>query len=151
MASLKDIETAITTSMKAGNKERTATLRLLASTVKGVAKNDGNRDPTDEDVITAANRMIKQARETLSFLEQDSARQSSVIALRAEIETVQEFLPKQMSREELDQLLAKLVEEGRSGENPKAVRGHVMKVLNTLYRGQYDAKQANEILTEKIS
>lgn len=145
MASLKDIENAVTASMKAGTKDRTGALRLFVSTVKGIAKSDGNREPTDADVITAGNRMIKQARETLAFLPEGDERAT---ALNAEIAIVEEFLPQKMERTKLEGLIADLLTKGPEG---KAARGFVMKELNGNYRGQFDSREANDILSERLA
>jgi uncharacterized protein len=147
MATLKDIEGEVVTALKAGNRPRVDVLRMLVNQTKLVAKNDTNREVRDDDVITAANRIIKQARETRSFLPEGDSRANG---LDAEIAIVTEFLPQQMDREELDKLIGGLVEEGLTGENPKAARGIVMKTLNSQYRGRFDSQIANEILMAKL-
>lgn len=145
MTSLKDIEASVSTAMKAGDRDRTAILRLLVSTVKSIAKNDGNREVADDDIIAAGNRMIKQARETRAFLPDGDAR---IAPLDAEIAIVEEFLPQKMARPALEGLISDLLSQGPEG---KAARGFVMKELNGTYRGQFDAREANDILSAKIA
>lgn len=149
MTSLKDIETEVGTAMKAGNKMRVNTLRMLVNTVKLIAKNDGNREPTDDDVLMAGNRMVKQTRETLSFLREGNEKDMEARAnLEAEIAVVEEFLPKKMSRDELTALINGLIAE--SPAQGKAAKGYVMKALNQNHKGLFDAATANEIVTEKV-
>lgn len=147
MKTIQDVEQAVTVAMKSGDKARLDSLRGLLNQIKLIAKNDGNREVKPEDVITAANRVIKQNRETISFIPEGDDRRAP---LESEITTVQEFLPQQMTRDELDALIGKLVEEGLANGNPKAVRGYVMKSLNTNHRGQFDAQEANTLLMARV-
>jgi uncharacterized protein len=147
MASLKVVESAITAAMKAGDKGRTAALRLLVSTAKGIAKNDGNRDVTDADMLVAGNRMIKQARETRSFLEAGDER---IAPIDAEIAIVEEFLPRKMSRTDLAATIDAILQQDAAPEG-KAARGYVMKTLNADYPGEFEARDANDILTERLA
>ena len=139
---IQDVEHAITSAMKeGGNQARVDSLRGLLNQIKLIAKNDGNRDPNADDVITAGKRIIKQNRETMSFLPEGDDRR---VPLEAEIAVVSEFLPQQMS----DQQLTAIIQQVLAGapENSKSVRGIVMKHLNANYRGLFDAQTASTIL-----
>lgn len=145
VSKLKEIENSVKESMKAGDKARTTALRGLVNVVKLVAKNDGNREPTDDDVITAGNRVVKQIRETLSFIPETAEDQRA--PLLAEIATVEAFLPQKMDRTKLAGLIEELLKDAPEG---KAAKGFVMKNLNQTYRGMFDASMANEIVAEKV-
>lgn len=144
MRTLNDIELEKIAAQKASNRTRLDVLRLLINEVKIVAKNDGNRDTTADDVITAANRMVKKANETLGFLPAGDIRR---VALEAEVEVVQEFLPQRLPREQLRALIESIVERPDAPEG-KSIRGFINKELAAGFRGQYDAKDANEIIGE---
>lgn len=145
MATLKDIQLAITAALKAGDRTRADALRLLSNEVQKIAKEDKNRQPTDADVITGATRMVKRANETLSFLPVGDDRRAGPLA---EIKIVSEFLPKQMSNDELEALIAEMLPRAPAG---KAAMGFVMKELNTAHRGQFDNKAANAIVARLIT
>lgn len=147
MKTIEDVEQAGTAALKAGDKPRLDYVRNLVNQIRLIAKNDGNRESTPDDIIAAANRIVKQNRETISFLEEDDERRAPLIA---EIATVQEFLPQQMAREELTTVIEGLIAEGLASGNPKTVRGHVMKSLNGNYRGRFDAQMANQIMLSRI-
>lgn len=146
MTKLTEIETAVKEALKAGDKPRVNVLRMLVNETKKVAKNDGNREPTDDDIITAGNRLVKQTRETLSFLKEDNPAQGS---LNKEISIYEEFLPKKMTREELTALIESFISDPAAPEG-KAAKGFIMKNLNQNHRGTFDAQTANEIVTEKL-
>lgn len=143
MSKIQDIQVQITAAMKNKQTAEVQSLRTLLNQIKLIAKDQGNRDPQDDDVITAANRIIKQNRETLGFLDGNDDRS---IALQREIEIVQTFLPRQLDETELVQLLTNLAQEAVSTGNPKSARGFIMKNLNAKYRGQFDAQKVNTLV-----
>ena len=144
---VSDIQDAVKAAMKAKDKTRVETLRILLNEVKLMSKNDGNRLPRDSDVVSAASRIVKRNRETLSFIPEGDERRDPI---EAEIAIVQEFLPRQMSRAELEQVVSKLVEQGRTGGEDKAIVGYVMKNLKADYAGQFEAREANEIVKNLV-
>lgn len=130
---IKGIQKARLIAMKAGDKSRAMTLSLLSSTAQRIAKDDGNREPTGSDVIAAAQRLIKQTTETLSFLDDEGARQT----LRNEIAVYEDFLPKQLSETELMTIINnEVLAKGYTG-NPI---GATQKYLKENYEGQYNPK-----------
>ncbi len=137
---LKTIETELTAALKNGKNDRRDVLRLFLNQIKLIAKNDKNREVTDDDIIAARNRIIKQARETLSYIKYDDFK---AVPLMYEISVIEEFLPKKMSPTQLSDLIAELLVSAPEG---KAARGFVMKELNSTYRGQFESREANEIL-----
>ena len=93
-----DIKAALTTAMKAGDKPRTGTLRLVQSAIK-------NRDielrtaaaPADDDAMVSEvlQKMIKQRRESIAMYEQGGRRELAE-AEQAEVAVIESFLPAQM-------------------------------------------------------
>src|SRR5438309_11989504 len=108
-----DIKAALISAMKGGDKERTATIRLIQSSIK-------NRDielrtgtaPTDDDamVIEVLQKMIKQRRESITLYEQ-GGRQELADAEKAEVAVIEGFLPAQMSEEETNAAIDAIVAE----------------------------------------
>lgn len=128
------------TAMKAGNRTRKDGISLIVNEVNVIAKGDGNREPTDADVIQALNRTIKKAAETREIL---IGRNEDVSAQDAEIALAREFLPQQMTSEALEAKIADILEKT---DRSKAARGIVMKALNEDHKGEFDPKIANEIV-----
>ncbi len=144
VTTLLDIEKAKIEAQKSGDRTRLDALRLLINEVKGVAKSDGNREATADDVITAANRMVKKGKETLSYYLDGDERRNVVLT---EIGVFSEFLPQQMDQTALERLIEEFMSGAPEG---KAARGYVMKELNGRYRGQFDPRAANDILAARI-
>lgn len=144
MKTLKDIQSARVAALKSGHKKRASIISLLADEVQKIAKNDTvtpNRAPTDADVIAAARRSVKRAQETLSFITAPSERADD---LREEIAVYEEFLPKQLSEDELREAIRRAVAAVPITSGPGI--GAVMKYLVANHAGQYDPKAVKPIL-----
>ena len=136
-----DIQADRVDAMK-NDKTRSPALALMLNEVRQIAKSDGNREVVDGDVITAATRIIKKAKESLSYMKEDDA---MAPALRLEIDIASEFLPAQMSE---DAIKAEILSVIGDQEVSKKLRGPVMKHLNQNFRGQFDSGVVNTMLTD---
>ncbi len=143
MTTYAELEKAKVHAMK-NAPERLTTIRSVINEVQIIAKSDGNRAVVDGDVITAANRVIKKAKETLSFLSEEDERAK---ALSTEITIASEFLPAQISKEKLVEEIERALVDAPDG---KAARGHIMKHLNANFKGQFDGREVNEMISELL-
>lgn len=90
-----DIKTATITSMKAGDKERTATLRLIGAKIKDrdIEARTGKAPDNDDDLVTEVlQKMAKQRRESITMYE-DGGRDELAAQEKAELAVIEEFLP----------------------------------------------------------
>ena len=139
MKTLSDIQAARVAAIKAGYKQRASALSLLSSEVQKIAKDDKNREPTDADVIQAARRNIKKTEETISYTKDED----QLLNLVAEVEVYKEFLPKQLSNEELTEIIYNLVHAAPITVAPQM--GYIMKNLNANYAGQFNSRDVKPI------
>lgn len=142
---LKNIEDAKIAAMKEKNKPRVDAIKLLINEINLIAKTDKNRQPNEDDIITAANRLTKKANETLSYMDDTDERKAKP---QYEISVMAEFLPEKMSDEELMTILTNYI--SNAPVEGKAVRGYIMKELNSNYKGQFDPRSVNEKLSGMI-
>jgi uncharacterized protein len=146
-----DIKAALVTAMKGGDKPRTATLRLIQSSLK-------NRDielrgasaPADDDVIVTEvlQKMIKQRRESVALYEQ-GGRQELADAESAEIAVIETFLPGQMSEDEAKAAIDAIVAE--TGASSVKDMGRVMAALKEKHAGQMDMARASGLVKARLS
>ena len=146
-----DIKAALVTAMKSGDKARTATLRLIQSSLK-------NRDielrgaaaPADDDVTVTEvlQKMIKQRRESVALYEQ-GGRQELADGESAEIEVIEGFLPRQMSEEEAKAAIDSLVAE--TGASSVKDMGKVMAALKEKHAGAMDMSKASGLVKARLS
>ena len=150
------IQQAMKEAMKSGEKRRVATLRLVTAAIKDrdiAARVDdkghatGNDRVTDEDILALLQKMIKQRRESVEIYTQ-GGRQELADQEAAEIAIIEEFLPQQMSEDEIRAAATATVEElGATGLKDM---GRVMGALKTKYTGTMDFGKASAMVKEAL-
>lgn len=138
----------------AAAKSGLAARRILLSTLHAeaarVGKDKRNDKSTDEEVLQTIVKFRKNAEEALAACEKAGASKATQAdALRAEMEILGEYLPAQMSRDDLRAAIAGIV-AGLSVRDPKAM-GQVMSALKTAHGGSYDGKMASELVREALT
>lgn len=141
--SLASLQAQIVTAMKARDSERLTVLRMLMNRAKLIAKNDGNREATDADLLQAATKTVKEANDTRAIYVERGVDTS---AQDNEISIVSEFLPQPMSEQELRALIQNLT-SSYEGES-KGLRGFIMRTLNADHKGAFDPARANALIAE---
>ena len=131
--SLKEtINDAVKTAMKAKEKEKTATLRLITAAIKQIEV-DERRELSDDDVITILTKMVKQRRESIEQFTKGNRTDLADIEI-AELDIIQDYLPEQLSEEEIDALIEKAIAD--SGAETIKDMGKVMGILKPQLQGR---------------
>ncbi|GAA4086545.1 MULTISPECIES: GatB/YqeY domain-containing protein [Actinomadura] len=128
------LESDLSTAIKARDEVRTRTLRMALTAVRNeeVAGKKA-RELSDEDVVKVLSREAKKRREAATAFA-DAGREEQAQAERDEGAVLEEYLPAQLTDEELSALVAGVIAEtGAAG--PKAM-GQVMKVVNPKVAGR---------------
>ena len=143
---MKDqIKTAMTNAIKSRDKVRAEALRLILSAIQyeEMAKNES--ELSDETIMLLVKKEISKKTE-----EKDNAvkanRPELCEALEQEISIMQEFLPTQLNREQLQTIIKNFI-----FQNEGTNLGVIMKELKASYAGQYDGKVASEVAKELLS
>ena len=118
--------------MKARDKARVATLRMVNSEIKRIEV-DERRELSDEDVLGILNRMLKQRRDSLNQFEQ-AERMDLADQERFEIGVIESFMPESLSEQELDALIARVVQE--VGATTMKDMGQVMGLIKSEVTGR---------------
>lgn len=139
MSTLKErLRADLTAAMKARDTTRSSTLRMVmtAITTAEVA-GDTARQLSDEEVVDVLTKEAKRRREAaIAFA--DGGRDASAAKERAEAEVIAEYLPQQLTPEEIGAVVSAAVETlGVAGEGPKAM-GKVMGVVQPQVKGRAD-------------
>lgn len=146
MEFLERIDDELKKAMKAGNRDRVEILRMLKSDLK-YRQIELKRELSEDDIIgvlSAAIRKRSEAMEEFGRGGREDLREKEFI----ESEMIREFLPEQISSEELEKLIdGAIAETGAS--TPKDL-GDVMKVLMPRVRGRADGKQVNAVVRAKL-
>ncbi len=133
--SLKErISEDMKSAMRAGEKERLATIRLALAGIKQ-REVDERITLDDAPVLAVLEKMIKQRREAIVQFEAGN-RPDLVAKERAEIEVLQVYLPAQLSDAEIDSLIAEAI--AATGASSVKDMGKVMGVLKAKAQGRAD-------------
>lgn len=123
----------------------TKLLTTLYSDVVMVGKNDGGRETTDIEVISILKKYIKNAEEVMSNLSPSDERFAYA---SFEIELLNTYLPNQLSVEDLNVVIAQII-EAREFTSMKDM-GQTMQALKAMYDGTYDGATAVDIVRQQL-
>lgn len=102
----------------------------------------------EEDEIKLLQKLVKQRKDSLEIFEKQN-REDLAVKEREEIEVIEKFLPKQMSHEELKEVIAGIIKE--TGASSPADMGKVMGAANKQLAGKADGKTISGIVKELLT
>jgi uncharacterized protein len=141
-----DIKAALVTAMKAGDKDATATIRLIQAAIKNrdIEARTGSA-PADDDVLVSEvlQKMVKQRRESIAMYEQ-GGRPELAAAESAEVAVIERFLPKMMDEAETKAAIEAIKAE--IGASSVKDMGRVMAELKTRHAGKLDMSKASGLV-----
>jgi len=133
------ISTAQKEALKAKDKTALSTIRLIAAALKDrdiAARTKGNGEGiSDDEILSMLQTMIKQRAESVKLYNEGN-RPELAAAENEEIRVIQQFLPQQLSSEELDAAISSAI--AQSGAESVKDMGKVMGMLKSAYAGQID-------------
>ena len=140
------IEEAVKSSMRERNKDRTSTLRMALSELKK-EEIDNKIELSNEGSIKILQRMIKQRKESMSqFL--NAQRNDLAEKEESEIVILQDFLPEQMSVDDINKLVIEAINETDAKEAQDI--GKVMGFLKTEIQGNADMGVVSKLVKENL-
>lgn len=144
---LDQIKSDVKESLKKGDKMRVETLRFLLAAVKNSAiskyGSQGESKVTDEDVLEIVKRQVKTHKESIEAF-QKGGRDNLVAQEQAQLAILVEFLPKQLSDEELAAILAPVAASG------EANFGLLMKQAVAAVKGQADGSRISAMIKQML-
>ena len=142
------LNAAIKDAMKAGDKARLSTLRLMTAAIKDkdiASRTEGHDSAVtpDSGLIELFAKMVKQRQELIAVYEQ-GGRPELAEKEREEIAVIQSYMPKQMSEDEARAAVAAVI--AAVGASSVKDMGKVMAELKAKYAGQMDMAKAGAIV-----
>lgn len=135
----KKLSTALKEAMRAKETTRLSTIRLINAAVKdrdiAARGDDGSEGVSDSEILAILSKMVRQRQESAKTYEEAGRLDLSEREI-AEISAIEEFLPKQLSDDEMRKAVARVVSE--TGASSVRDMGRVMKTLKANYAGQMD-------------
>ncbi|MCH8107227.1 MAG: GatB/YqeY domain-containing protein [Chloroflexi bacterium] len=137
------IEEDIRDAQRSRSQARLETLRFLKSAVLDMEKTQG-KSLDDPAMLEAINRQVNDRRESIRMFQQGN-RLDLVAKESAELAILEAYLPPQLTREELLELIQATIKE--VGAESAGDRGRVMGRLMPQVRGRADGAEVNELVT----
>jgi uncharacterized protein YqeY len=146
-----DIKAALVTAMKSGDKEGTATIRLIQSAIKNRDIEARTQAPVADDdalVVEVLQKMVKQRRESIELYVK-GGRQELADAEGREVAVIERFLPAQMSEDETRAAIEAIKAE--LGASAMKDMGRVMAELKARHGSQLDMSKGSGLVKAALS
>ena len=138
--------------MKDKNQLRVSTLRMVNASIKDLEISQRTNNQTDEildnDIIDILVKMVKQRKEAADTYKQGNRDDLSKKELD-EIKIIEEFLPKQLSEDEVIKIIEGLISENNISDI--SGMGLLMSEIKKKYSGQLDLGLASKIIKDRIN
>ena len=138
--------------MKDKNQLRVSTLRMVNASIKDLEISQRTNNQTDEisnnDIIDILVKIVKQRKEAADTYKQGNRDDLSKKELD-EIKIIEEFLPKQLSEDEVIKIIESLISENNISDI--SGMGLLMSEIKKKYSGQLDLGLASKIIKDRIN
>ena len=158
MSLVENLGKDIVTAMKEKDSLKLSVLRMVKGALQlehinnkaeKRGKSENNKKELDDDLfIDVVSKQIKQRNESLEEFTKAN-RKDLAEKVESEIEILKTYLPKQLSKEEVEQI----IEEAFAKVKPQSAKdmGLIMKEVTPLLKGKADMKEVSNIIKEKLA
>ncbi|EMG27641.1 GatB/Yqey domain-containing protein [Listeria fleischmannii 1991] len=147
MTLLDNLNEDMKQAMRNKEKEKLSVIRMLKAALQNEAINQGGT-LSEDDEITVLSREMKQRRDSLSEFEK-AGREDLAEKVRAEIVIVEHYSPKQLTDDELEEIVKVTIAE--VGATSKADFGKVMGKIMPKVKGKADGNAVNNFVKKYLS
>ena len=152
MALKETIETEYKNALKAKDKTKISTYRLILSSIKDLdilnRSSPNKKDTDDEDIKKLLKKMVKQRAESIDIYKKNN-RTDLLEIEQNEYEILTAFLPKQLGEEETKKICADII--SKTGASSVKDMGKVMGALKKNYADEIDFAKAGPLIKELLS
>lgn len=141
------IQDDVKAAMKAKDKERLVTLRLITAAIKQ-REVDDRAELNEEQVLAILEKMIKQRRDSIAQYE-SAGRQELADQEKSEIAIIETYMPEGLSEEEIAELITQAIAE--TGAESMRDMGKVMGLLKPKMQGRADMGKVSGLIKQKLS
>jgi uncharacterized protein len=140
------IRADMTAAMKAQEKERLSTIRMLQSAIKNEQINAGH-ELSDEEAMAVIRKAMKQRQDSIEQYT-NAGRTELADKERSEMELLKTYLPAELSEEELESGVREII--ASTGAQSKKDLGKVMKEATARFKGRADGKKIQELVSRLL-
>ena len=147
MSLLERLNSDIKQAMKNKEKDKLSVIRMIKSSIQNEAIKTGN-ELSEEEELTVLSREVKQRKDSLHEFDK-AGRQDLVEKIRTELQYVELYMPKQLSEEEVSEIVKQAISE--TGASSKAEMGKVMAVIMPKVKGKAEGSLVNKLVQQHLS
>ena len=147
MSLLERLNSDIKQAMKNKEKDKLSVIRMIKASIQNEALKTG-KEISEEEELTVLSREVKQRKDSLHEFDK-AGRQDLVEKIRTELQYVELYMPKQLSEEEVSEIVKQAISE--TGASTKAEMGKVMAVIMPKVKGKADGSLVNKLVQQHLS
>ncbi|MDF1508308.1 GatB/YqeY domain-containing protein [Robertmurraya sp. DFI.2.37] len=147
MSLLERLNQDMKQAMKNKEKDKLSVIRMVKASLQNEAIKLGHELSEDEE-LTVLSREVKQRKDSLHEFDK-AGREDLVEKIRTELQYVEEYMPKQLSEEEISNIVKETVAE--VGATSKAEMGKVMAAIMPKVKGKADGSLVNKLVQQHLS
>ncbi len=133
--------------MKAGDKERLGTLRLISAEIKQ-KEVDERTELSDDDMLVLLDKMLKQRRESIAQY-RDAGREDLLAVEEKEVEVINDYLPEALTELEINDMIHSAITETQAASIKDM--GKVMATLKPQMQGRADMSVVSAQIKKALS
>ena len=134
-------------SMQAKDTLKKDTITMLRASILQVEK-DGQKELSEDDMLAIVAKEVKKRKESIGEYEK-AGREDIVNNLKKEIEILEVYMPKQLSNEEIREIVKNAISE--TGAASVRDMGKVMQNVRTKTQARADGKLVSDIVKEELN
>ena len=143
----KRITDDMKSAMKAKDRQALKAVRMILEAIKQ-KEIDERIELDDAQVMTVIQKMVKQRKDSISQFS-DAGRTDLVEIEEAELETINNYMPEQLSDEEVASVVDKAIND--SGANSMKDMGKLMGMLKAQLQGEADMSLVSQLIKSRLS
>ncbi|WP_044894754.1 GatB/YqeY domain-containing protein [Bacillus alveayuensis] len=148
MGLLERLNNDMKQAMKNKEKEKLSVIRMVKAALQNEAIKLGKSQLSEDEELTVLSRELKQRKDSLQEFE-NAGRSDLVEKVKTEIQILELYMPKQLTEEELVQLIKETIAE--VGASSKADMGKVMGAIMPKVKGKADGSLVNKLVLQHLS
>ncbi|MEH7108630.1 MULTISPECIES: GatB/YqeY domain-containing protein [Bacillaceae] len=148
MSLLERLNNDMKQAMKSKEKDKLSVIRMIKASMQNEAIKLGVKELSESDELTILSRELKQRKDSLHEFDK-AGRPDLVEKLRTELTIVELYMPKQLSEEELSEIVKETIAE--VGAKSKAEMGKVMSAIMPKVKGKADGALVNKFVQQHLS
>ena len=144
---VEQLEKDMITAMKEKDKDKLTVIRMVKASLKQ-EQIDHKKEINDDLLIDVVNKQIKMRKDSITEFEK-GGRTDLIEKTQSEIDVLMNYLPEQLSSEEVNKIIDEIFEEVKP-EGQKDM-GKVMKEATSKLKGKADMKTVSSIIRERLN